>query len=370
MVRELDASVDRTEPRSPSRLRDRRANRRDVLRRMGVAGLALPFALRALDVSADESEAEDETHDGMTEETNGDASPADEHTEEPVASQPVRPFEVYDPFLPAVAAGTKEITVVAQDVVRYVANGVPFAGWSYDGTIPGRTLRVVEGDTVNVTFRVDPAANAHHSLDFHSAITPPEKNYRTILPGEELSWSFVATTPGTFMYHCGTPKILMHIGSGLYGAMVVDPKEGWAPAQEISIVQSDLYLKDGGNGVMVPDYTKMVGNGATDYCVFNGYADQYAENPIDVEVKAPVRIFVVNAGPNTWSSFHVVGTIFDRVLINGHPKNELFGLESITIGPGDGAVVEFTLPEPGPYPFVNHAFGHAAQGAVGVLQAR
>ena len=66
----------------------------------------------------------------------------------------------------------------------------------------------------------------------------------------------------------------------------------------------------------------------------------------------------------------MVGTIFDRVLINGNPKNELFGLQSISIGPGDGAVVEFTLDEPGNYPFVNHAFGHASHGAVGVFQAQ
>jgi nitrite reductase (NO-forming) len=341
-------------------------DRRSVLRRLGGVGVALPFALRAVGVSADESEA-DEDHDDMTEGTEGAA--ADDHTEAPVASQPVQPFALYDPALPPAVVGIKDIIVTAKDVVKYVAKDVPFGGWGYDGTIPGPMFRVVEGDTVNVTFRVDSAANAHHSLDFHSAITPPEKNYRTILPGEELIWSFVAGVPGTFMYHCGTPKVLMHIGSGLYGAMVVDPKEGWAPAQELAIVQSDLYVKDGGNGVMVPDYARMLGNGQMDYCVFNGYANQYVENPIAVEVNALVRMFVINAGPSAWASFHVVGTIFDRVLVNGHPKNELFGLQSVTIGPGDGAVVEFRLPEPGPYPFVNHAFGHAAHGAVGVLQA-
>lgn len=369
-MRELDANVLRGESQLTRRLRSGGANRRDMLRYIGATGLGLPLTLRSLGASADENGTEEGGHDGMAEAAHDDARATDEHTEEPVASGPVQPFEVYDPFLPTVAAGTKDVTIVAQDVVRYVANGVAVAGWSYDGTIPGRTLRVVEGDTVNVTFRVDSAANAHHSLDFHSAITPPETNYRTILPGEELTWSFVATTPGTFMYHCGTPKILMHIASGLYGAMIVDPKEGWDPAQELGIVQSEFFLKDGGDGVMVPDYTKMLGNGTTDYCVFNGYAEQYVEYPIEVEVKAPIRMFVVNAGPSTWSSFHIVGAILDRVLINGHPKNELFGLQSVTIGPGDGAIVEFTLAEPGAYPFVNHAFGHAAHGAVGILRAR
>jgi nitrite reductase (NO-forming) len=106
-----------------------------------------------------------------------------------------------------------------------------------------------------------------------------------------------------------------------------------------------------------------------DYVVFNGYANQYVENPIQVKAGEPIRIFVVNAGPNAWSTFHVVGTIFDRAYVNANPKNVLSGLQSMAVGPGDGICVEFTLEKPGTYPAVNHAFGHAAQGAVAVLQA-
>ncbi len=313
-------------------------------------GLALP----AIGVLGRSEAAAEESHSD-----NAAAGPA----------QPVEPFTVFDPVLPPVQAGPKDITVVAKDVVRYIAKDVAYSGWTFDGMIPGRMLRVVEGDTINFTFRVDPSASTAHSLDFHSAKTAPDKNYRTIMPGEELSFTFEAKYPGAFMYHCGTPPILMHIGAGMYGAMIVDPKEGWAPAQEFAFVQSEYYLKDAGNGVMVPDYTKMVGNGTMGYCVFNGYANQYVEHPIAVEVKAPIRVFVVNAGPNVWSSFHVVGTVFDAVYVNGNPANKLVGLQSVTIGPGDGAVVEFTLDEPGTYPFVNHAFGHASHGAVGLFQA-
>ena len=149
----------------------------------------------------------------------------------------------------------------------------------------------------------------------------------------------------------------------------MDPVEGWSPAQELVFVQSDLYLRDDENAVKLPDYTKMLGNGQMDYVAFNGYANQYVENPIPIRVGEPVRIFVVNAGPNVWSSFHVVGAIFDRVCVNGNPKNQLFGLQSVTIGPGDGACVEFTVEEPGTYVAVNHAFGHATHGAIALLQA-
>jgi nitrite reductase (NO-forming) len=83
----------------------------------------------------------------------------------------------------------------------------------------------------------------------------------------------------------------------------------------------------------------------------------------------PIRIFLVNAGPNAYNTFHVVGVIFDRVCVNANPRNELFELRSWTVEPGDGACFEFTLEEPGIYTAVNCAFGHAAHGAVALLQA-
>lgn len=341
-------------------------SRRSLLMHGVALGLAAPFALPSR-----RSAAQDEHGHGEegTPETDDHGSAEDAHTEAPVSSGPVQPFTRFDPYLETVEPGTKDIAMVAQDATVLIAKDVPYAGWTYGGTIPGPALRVVEGDTINVTFRVDAAANAHHSLDFHSAKTPPDANFRTINPGEEMSWSFVAKHPGAYMYHCGTPKILMHIGSGLYGAMIVDPKEGWSPAQELIFVQSDLYLANGPDGIKVPDYERMLGGYEMDYVVFNGHASQYVDEPIPVRVGEPVRMFVVNAGPNVWSSFHVVGTVFDRAYINASPKNELFDLQSITIGPGDSACVEFTLDEPGTYPAVNHAFGHAAHGAVALLQA-
>lgn len=284
------------------------------------------------------------------------------------AGEPV--FTLCDPRLAPVEPGEKNVELVARDAVLYVAKDVPYAGWTYNGTIPGPAIRVRQGDKVNFTFKVDPSAATAHSVDFHSAKTPPDVNYKTIMPGEEFSWSFPATTAGAYMYHCGTPPVLMHIGAGMYGTMIVDPAEGWAPAQELVFVQSDFYLSPGENGIGVPDYKKMLGQGAADFVTFNGYANQYVENPIGIEVGKPVRIFVMNAGPNVWSSFHVVGAIFDKAYVNANPNNLLQGLQSITIGPGDGACVEFTVEEPGNYVAVNHAFGHAAQGAIAILSAK
>ena len=346
-------------------------DRRAFFKRAAGLGLALPV-LGGLGLQAQTADAQDE-HD----EWRGRRSPA---TSAPIRkaqapatrarSQPrCSRSRVYDPVLPPVEAGPKEITIVAKDASLYIAKDVPYAAWTFDGTVPGRALRVVEGDEIDFTLPIDPNAITAHSMDFHSAQTPPNVNYKTVLPGEEFSWSFAPRYPGAFMYHCGTPPVLMHIGTGMYGAMIVDPKDGWPEAQELVFVQSDFYLMDGENGIKVPDYTKMLGNGAMDYVVFNGYANQYVDNPIVVKAGEPIRIFLVNAGPNAYSTFHVVGAIFDRVCVNANPRNELFGLQSWTVGPGDGACFEFTLEEPGIYPAVNHAFGHAAHGAIALLQA-
>jgi nitrite reductase (NO-forming) len=287
----------------------------------------------------------------------------------PPATGQTQPFVRYDPYLPTVQAGPKEIVVTAKDAVLPISRNDLFGAWTFDGTIPGKVLRVVEGDQINFTFAVDPNALTTHSLDFHSAKVNPGEFYRSIAPGESMSYAFDARYPGAFMYHCGTPPILMHLAAGMYGAMIVDPKEGWSPAQEIALVQSEYYLMDGEGGVKTTDYEKALGFGPADYVAFNGHAHQYVDEPIKLRAGEPVRAFVVNCGPNVWSSFHVVGTVFDRVLVNGNPKNELFGLQSITIGPGDGAVVEFVLDAPGGYPAVNHAFNAASKGAVALLQA-
>jgi len=326
------------------------ANRRAFIRGAAGAGLALPVlgGLNPLDAVAQMGAGQHQA----------DSTP--------VPSTPV-PFTVYDPVLPPVEAGPKEFTVVAIDATLFVAKDIAYAGWTFDGTIPGRTLRVVEGDTVTMTIRNDGAIN--HSLDTHAAKTPANVNYPDLKPGEEFTWSFVASTPGAFMYHCGTPPALMHIGAGMYGAMIVDPKEGWPAAQEFILVQSEFYFGDPDDPIRLPNMAQMMYGAFMDYVVFNGHATQYADEPIRIKVGEPVRIFIVNAGPNVWSSFHVVGAIFDRACVNANPRNELFGLQSMSVGPGDGACVEFTVEEPGMYVAVNHAFGHANHGALARLIA-
>lgn len=338
-------------------------DRRDLLRRVAGLGLAIPVGGFFVEQTAQAQEPTP-TPPGETVGSGGQQPGTGGGTPIP---QPPAAFTPMNPVLPAVQPGPKQVTLTTQETTVFVAQDVAYAGWSFDGTIPGPPVRLAVGDAVTVTVRN--RAAMQHSLDTHAAQTPPNVNYPIVNPGQEYTWTFTPNHPGAFMYHCGTPPVLMHIGAGMYGAMVVDPKEGWPPAQELVFVQSEFYLKDGAGGVKTPDFAKLMQYGALDYVVFNGYANQYVEHPIPVKVGEPIRIFVVNAGPNIWSSFHVVGAIFDAAYVNANPANKLVGLQSITIGPGDGACVELTLKEAGTYPAVNHAFGHAQHGAIALLHA-
>jgi nitrite reductase (NO-forming) len=108
---------------------------------------------------------------------------------------------------------------------------------------------------------------------------------------------------------------------------------------------------------------------APDFVVFNGRASQYAEHPLAVKPNELVRLYVVNAGPNRMSSFHVVGGIFERVFVDGSQRSPLESVQTVGVPVGGASIFEVRLKEPGDYPFVTHAFADATKGAVGVLRA-
>ena len=182
--------------------------------------------------------------------------------------------KAYDASLPPVPAGTvHQITLTAREGVQQIAPGVKYSVMTFDGTAPGPILHVKQGDTVEFTLKNE--GTMQHSIDFHAAETPWNVNYKSINPGETLNFSFKDDHPGAFMYHCGTAPALMHIASGMYGAIVVDPATPLPAAKEYVLVQSEFYTgKPNAAGVSPADYPKMQ-NGAPDYVVFNGVANQY-----------------------------------------------------------------------------------------------
>ena len=247
-----------------------------------------------------------------------------------------------------------------------IADGVTYDAWTFDNRVPGPVLRVTEGDTVD--FTLVNHAPMPHSLDFHAAEIAPSRAYRNLMPHDSMSYRFVARVPGAFMYHCGTAPVALHIANGMYGAIIVDPRAGRPAAKEFVFVQSEFYTKTLADSSRMIDWDKLLSL-APDYVVFNGREAEYAKHPIPVRVGEKLRLYVVNAGPNRFSAFHVVGAIFDRVFMDGSLTHPLEGVQTMSVPVGGGMILETHLVEPGTYPFVSHAFADATKGAVGMFEA-
>lgn len=283
-------------------------------------------------------------------------------------------FEPVDATLPAIPAGpVKTFKVdIFQHVTQVDRALAPTEVWSFAvngeyhrGTGLSGTMVVTEGDTVDFTL-VNGSSTAMqvdlpHSLDFHSAEVAPSKRYTDLAPGKSMHYRFVAKHPGVYMYHCATQPVLMHTGAGMVGMFVVKPR-GLAPAdKELFITQQEFYIGKAGGPA---DMTKMSAK-KPDVIAFNGFANQYKDKPITVARGGRVRMYVLNAGPSIWSAFHVIGTVFDRTVIEGVVGHHV---QSVNLGPSQGGWVEFTLDEEGSFPFVNHAFGDMVKGSLGVIR--
>ena len=244
------------------------------------------------------------------------------------------------------------------ETILIAANpAVAYRSMNFARQVPAPTLRITEGDTVH--FTLTNQGQMPHSIDFHAAQTAWSRNYQEVAPGASTSFDWTASYPGVFMYHCGAAPVLMHMADGMYGAVIVDPKGGRPAAREYLLVQSEFYGTGG-------EYAKMLSD-PPDFVVFNGQANRYKTTPLLANAGELVRIFLVNAGPNSSSAFHVIGALFSHVEADGNPANGQGMRQTIDVPPGDGALVELTFAEPGTYPFVTHRFCDASKGAVGLF---
>ena len=283
------------------------------------------------------------------------------------------PFERVDPTLPPVPAGKvktfkvdvyQHVTQVSKDLAPTEVWSFAVNGKRYQGTGVSGPMVVNEGDTVDFTLTNGSDAamkvDLPHSLDFHSAEVNPGTRYKDLAPGDSMHYRFVAEHPGVFMYHCATQPVLMHTGAGMVGMFVVKPKHLAPVDKELWITQQEYYIgKPGGDA----DMAKMAAK-KPDVIAFNGYANQYQQEPIGVRKGEKVRMYVLNAGPSVWSAFHVIGTVFDRTVVEGTAGHDA---QTINLAPSQGGWVEFTLAEEGKFPFVNHAFGDMIKGSLGIL---
>ncbi len=252
----------------------------------------------------------------------------------------------------------------AQETPVRISDDTVVAAWTFEGDIPGPIVHCRVGDTVEFTLTNDVAIP--HSIDFHAAQLDPKVAFRSVTKGESVTFTFKPKHAGAFMYHCGTAPVLMHIGTGMYGALIVSPREGLPPAKEFVLVQGEYYLSPPSKGVRAFDYEKMLTTMPDQLC-FNGRPSQYMKEPIRVKVGDRVRFWVVSAGPSHPCHFHVVGEQFDSVWLGAPPASPIRGVQTFTVPAGGGMVFDLICDIPGEFPFVNHAFGHGQKGAIGIL---
>jgi nitrite reductase (NO-forming) len=282
------------------------------------------------------------------------------------SATPPAGFVARDATLPAAPDGrVHRRTFHITDTVTEVAPGVTQKLWTYEGTAPGPVLHGRVGDVFEITLVND--ADVGHSIDFHAGSLAPDGPMRTIGPGESLVYRFRADLAGIWMYHCSTMPMSAHIANGLFGAVVVEPRGLPRVDRNYVLVQSELYLGAQGE---VADMAKIAAE-QPDAVVFNGYVNQYDARPLAARAGERVRIWVLDAGPNRPTAFHVVGGRFDPVWSEGayrlRPGPARGGSQSLALAPSQGGFVELTFPEPGHYPFVSHLMVDAERGAHGIF---
>jgi len=251
-----------------------------------------------------------------------------------------------------------------------IAPDVVYHAWTFNGTVPGPTIVVNQGDTIVFTLYNDDPLMAH-SIDFHAAQVNWATDYAPVPPGRSETFNFTVEYPGIFMYHCGTPPVLLHIGNGMYGAIIVNPSTPLpaAPGGTYVLIQSEFYLnsQSGPGGIYAGNYSDML-KGNPNYVVFNGKANQYVASPLSVAPNELVRLYILDAGPNQWSAFHVIGALMDTVYVDGNPANVEHGIQTLSIPPSGGAIVDMYFQDPGgKNPFVDHDFADASIGAEGMF---
>ena len=274
-------------------------------------------------------------------------------------------FTAHDAELPPLGKGrVHRRTLTVTEVEREVAPGVIQRLWTYNGTAPGPALHGRVGDVFEITLVND--GTIGHSVDFHAGALAPDRPMRTIPPGESLVYRFRATRAGIWMYHCSSMPMSAHIANGMFGAVLIEPPDLPEVDRSYVLVQSELYL--GAQGGVV-DLEKVIAE-EPDAVVFNGYANQYDARPLATRTGERVRVWVLDAGPNRATSFHVVGGQFDTTYAEGAYllRGGRGGAQSLTLGAAQGGFVELTFPEPGRYPFVSHVMVDAERGAHGVFE--
>ena len=294
----------------------------------------------------------------------------------PPVGEPIKATLTHAPDVPpAVHRATPAKVIVeleVKEVVMPIAEGVEYTFWTFGGKVPGKFIRVRQGDTVELHLRNHPDNKMPHNIDLHSVTGPGGGATSTFTaPGHESQFTFKALNQGLYVYHCATAPVGMHVANGMYGLILVEPPEGLPPVdREFYVMQGDFYTvgKYREKGLQPFDMQKAIEENAT-YVVWNGAEGALlGDKALKAKVGERVRIYIGNGGPNLISSFHVIGEIFDKVFGEGGTRYQE-NVQTTLVPAGGSSIVEFKIEVPGTYLLVDHSiFRTFNKGALGMLK--
>jgi nitrite reductase (NO-forming) len=251
-------------------------------------------------------------------------------------------------------------------------DGVKYNFWTFGGSVPGRFIRIRQGDFVEFHLKNNPNNKLPHNIDLHAVSGQGGGAAATFTaPGHETQFSFTALNSGLFIYHCATAPVGMHIANGMYGLILVEPKEGLPKVdKEFYVCQGDFYTKGayGEAGLQQFNMDKALKE-EPDYVVFNGKVGSLSgDKSLKAKVGETVRLFVGNGGPNLVSSFHVIGDIFDNVYPEGGTTLN-HNVQTTLVPAGGSAITEFKCDVPANLILVDHSiFRTFNKGSLGMLK--
>lgn len=277
---------------------------------------------------------------------------------------------------PAITRRHAARVIVKLEVVEKVgqlADGVEYTFWTYGGTVPGSFIRVREGDEVEFHLANPAGSKLPHNIDLHAVTGPGGGATPTLTaPGQATSFSFRALHAGLYVYHCATTPVANHVANGMYGLVLVEPKDGLPKVdKEYYVMQGEFYAtgKYGEFGYQDFDAAKALDEHPT-YVVFNGAVGSLTgKSALTAGVGETVRLFFGVGGPNLSSSFHLIGESFDRVYAEGTFDRPARNVSTVLVPSGGAAVVELKVEASGTFALTDHSLSRAFdKGALGLLK--
>ena len=274
----------------------------------------------------------------------------------------------------------EDVTLVIEENQNITISntGHYFDAWTFNGTVPGPTMRMTEGDLIRINVINSKDSKHSHSLHMHSihpaeidgVATPLSSNShddkmksvgdvygsRIILPGKNFTYEFVAQPYGVYPYHCHVNPVADHINRGLYGMMIIDPKEPREQMVEMVMTMNGYDMDYDLEGpVTPPSMAAMRGEEVREedeerdneiYTV-NGKAFDYMDNPIPLNVGEKYRIYLLNMVEfDLINSFHIHGDMISYIPSGTQYEASQIN-DIIELGQANRGIVEFDYDNPG-----------------------